>query len=93
MMQPKVPNALVLFDRLAAAQVVVEEAGKVRAVRVPVGAIDQARRWDRERLFDLVVKLGLEVWREGEEYVFDRPSYPPMNRDAHIKRHRWLLAS
>lgn len=62
----------------------------VVGLRVPHEVLRQQRREVLQRLFDQVLQLGLEVWREEDEYVFRRPTYPPVNRAAHARRHEWL---
>ncbi len=49
---------------------------------------------ERRRIHALVLKRGLEVWREGGEIVFHRPQFPPTRagRAAYERRHQWLVA-
>lgn len=65
----------------------------ITGMRLPEAVFAALPPFERRRIHALVLKRGLEVWREGEELVFHRPHFPPSRtgRAAYEKRHEWLI--
>lgn len=66
----------------------------ITGLRLDEAAFAALSSGERRRIHALVLKHGLEVWREGSEIVFHRTAFPPTRagRAAYERRHQWLLA-